>query len=61
MLVSTGCASLSVAVVVRGEVEPRVLARVDYPSRPHLLVTQEFGVISEPFMTEISYDDGDGN
>ena len=61
MLVSTGCASLSVALVVRAAVELRVVASVDHPSGSHLWVTPKYGVISEPFVTEIFFDDGDGN
>jgi hypothetical protein len=61
MLVTIFCASLSVASVIRSAIEPRAVVSVDHPNGTRLLVTQEFSVISEPFVTEIFFDDGDGN
>jgi len=61
MLVTTVCAALSVAVVIRSALEPRVVASVVHPNGTRLVVTQEFGMIGEPFVTEIYFDDGGGS
>lgn len=60
MLVAIVAFALSVASTIRGCMEPRVVVSVDHPNGGRLLVTQEFGVISEPFVTEVFFDDGDG-
>ncbi|GAB5402960.1 MAG: hypothetical protein Aurels2KO_11910 [Aureliella sp.] len=52
--------ALTEASVLRSAMEPHVVADVAHPNGSRLLVTQKYGFISEPFVTEIFFDDGDG-
>lgn len=52
---------LSAVLLIRAAWNPRAVVNIDHPNGTKLLVTQEYGVASEPFVTEIFFDDGDGN
>lgn len=60
VFVTTIGPSLSVASIIRGAMEAKVVISVDHSNGARLLVTQQFGQISEPFVPEVFLDGGDG-